>query len=116
MQYLLVDTYADTQELKEYNELKDLYIEEIKKDLLENIEDKDIVRKGVNILVETIKGKTIPIKTIEDSLECYGYKIIDLLQIQRDLEDIKKYFEKRYYTNDFKVVIEMINNEVNKNE
>lgn len=112
--YLLIDCYDDKKELKTFNELKELHIEEIISDLIDNRESFDIVRIDADTLGEYAKGKVPTLEEIKENLESYGYKIIDLLDLQRDLEDMKQYLEKNYYTSAFDEVIAKINDEVNK--
>ena len=112
--YLLVDCYDDKKELKTFNELKELHIEEIISDLIDNRENFDIVRIDTDTLGEYAKGKAPTLEEIKDNLAAYGYKVIDLLDLQRDLEDIIQYFSKSYYVGDFKCLLDIINSEVNK--
>lgn len=111
--YLLIDCYSDTKELKNYKELKELHINEIKNDLLDNYTEREIVVCDTDTLAEYAKGKMPTMEDIKENLESYGYKIIDLLDLQRDLEDMKQYFEKSYHSSAFDEVIAKIN-EVNK--
>ena len=112
--YLLIDCYDDTKQLKTFNELKELHIEEIISDLIDNRDSFDIVRIDADTLGKYAKGKVPTLEEIKDNLAAYGYKVIDLLDLQHDLEDMKQYFEKNYYTSAFDEIIEKINSEVNK--
>ena len=57
---------------------------------------------------EYLEGKT------EEELRNYSYKVIDLLELQRDLEDIRSYFlNKKEYVGNVCETIDKINKEVN---
>lgn len=110
--YLLVDCNDDYKELKSYEELKQYITTIIKDDVIYNSCENSVVEKGVNLLANIITNNTLG--EVKKALEWYGYKIIDLLDLQRDLEDTKQYFDKNYYTSAFVEVIAKINDEVNK--
>lgn len=115
--YLLVDLNSDYKEVKDYNELKDLLIETIQEDLLMNNENYDIVRDCSDQLIKMAKEKSTP-EWVFERLNSYCYKVIDLLTLQRDLDDIKDYFLKdnKGYVGDICETIDRINREVNKYE
>lgn len=110
--YFIYNVYDGSEHgmIKDYKELKELYINEIKNDLLDNYTEREIVVCDTNTLVEYAKGKEPTLEDIKENLESYGWKIIDLLQIQRDLEDIKNYFKgKLEYYGKIDEVINIIN-------
>lgn len=76
--------------MKEKDLIKQLIID-VNDDLENNIQDKDIVLSCTEILSNIASGN-YKLDYIIDNLESYGWKVIDLLQIQRDLEDLKDYF------------------------
>ena len=73
--YLLIDCYSDTEEIKTFKQLKELHINEIMNDLLDNIHDIEIVKIDTDTLGEYAKGKEPTLKEIKDNLESYGYEI-----------------------------------------
>ena len=115
-QFLLVDLAGDYQDIMSYKDLKNMVVDHIVEDTLDNLGDESIVRTNTSLLEEMIKKETT-MSFIEEELRCYSYKVINLLDLQRDLEDIKSYFlNKKEYVGDICETIELINKEMNKNE
>lgn len=115
-QYLIVDLQGDYIELASLNDIKRLLISEVRDDTFNNYDERDVVEGNVKILC-SLASDDMNLKQMEEELEVYGYKIIDLLDLQRDLEDIKCYFlDKEKYVGAVCETIDMINKEVNKNE
>lgn len=118
-QYLIVDCMGDYTELADYKDIRDLLIEEIIQDIRENIGDKSLEKEmldNIYLLERLAREKDTPLSYIKKELECYSFKIIDLLDLQRDLEDIRGYFlDKQDYVEDICETIDKINKEVNKN-
>lgn len=111
-QYLIVDLNSDYKELMDYKGIKNLLISAIQEDLLINYGEYDIVKDCSNELVKMAKEEYTSVSWIKDLLESYSYKIIDLLDLQRDLEDCRQYYvpnEEKPLAFDFKNVIETIN-------
>lgn len=110
--YLVVDLNSDWKKKMNYKELKELLISSIQEDLMMNIGEYDIVKDCSNELVKMAKEDYTSLKWITDLLESYSYKVIDLLEIQKDLEDLKKFFAPNDDTPlaiSFKDVIDEIN-------
>lgn len=111
-QYLLVDLISDFNDLMSYENLKYMVIDKIIEDTLENIKDEGIVKCNVLKLEKLAQSKPT-IRFIEEELESYSYKIIDLLDLQRDLEDFKQYWgNKGNYKGNFDMILKTINEEV----
>ena len=110
--YFICDIYDSSERgmIKDYKELKELLINEVIDDLKNNRQDYDIVVSCTNILEIIAKGKD-SVKYVLDNLEGYGWKIIDLLELQRDLEDLKNYFapNREPIAVSFNTVIDKIN-------
>lgn len=110
--YFICDIYCSSKEgmIKNSKELRELLIEEVIDDLKNNRQDNDVVVGCTGILETIAKGKD-SVKYVLDNLEGYGWKIIDLLGIQRDLEDLKNYFapNKEAIAISFDTVINKIN-------
>ena len=114
--YFICDIYCSSKEgmIKNYKELRELLIEEVIDNLKNNRQDNDVVVSCTGILETIAKGKD-SVKYVLDNLEGYGWKIINLLDLQRDLEDIKSYFlGKGEYVGAICETIDKINKEVNK--
>ena len=119
--YLIIDTMGDYKALADYKDIRDLLIEQICYDLKTNMSDETLATSmlnNLNILERLAREKDTPLSYIFEQLESYSFKVIDLLQIQRDLEDIKIYFEndnELEYTFKTDEVINIINKELCKN-
>lgn len=111
--YFVCDVYdsSDKGKIMDYKDLRNLYIDELYHDTIDNYSEKEIVVFNVKEFVNLARSDTLPnIDDLKDYLESYGWKIIDLLQIQRDLEDIKNYFKgKLEYYGKIDEVINIIN-------
>lgn len=102
-QFLLVDLTCDYKEKKSYKELKNRLVELVVTDAIEsgyNTNDKDILKNDVLILSKLAKEDFVSLDYIKKELEGFSYKVIDLLDLQRDLEDIKQYYSDKgqYYS------------------
>lgn len=90
--YLLVDTLCDYKETKNYKELKERLIELVINDTMEcGINNKDILENNIAILSRLAREDFTSLDYIINELESFSYKTIDLIKVQRDLEDIKDY-------------------------
>lgn len=119
--YLIVDMVSDYKKFMDYKDIKDLLIEELVRDLKTNIGEitlEQAMLNNVYVLERLAREKETPLSYLEKQLEEYSFKVIDLLQLQRDLEDVKDYFltDNKGYVGDICETIELINKEVNKNE
>lgn len=114
-QYLVVDLFSDSRWLMNYNDLKDLLIEQLEQDTRENHEDYDIVNNNLKVLTKLAREKE-NLNYLTEQLLSFSFKTIDLLELQRDLFDTKDYFDyvKKEKVETFNDVIERINKEVNK--
>lgn len=112
--YILVDLNEDCKELKSEEELKDLAIRLVKSDVILNSNEREVVEKGVKLLENIARYN---FKGIKETFDWYGYKIIDLIDLQRDLEDVKDYFlSKQEYVGNVCETIDLINKEINGND
>lgn len=116
-QYFIVDLNSDYKERMDYKEMKNLLIETIQEDLLMNNGEYDIIKDCSDELIKMAKEDFTCVKWITDLLESYSYKVIDLLELQRDLEDLKiHYGEKGICMKPFEDIINLVNKGVNYNE
>lgn len=114
-QYLIVDLHSEYNKLANIKDIKELLISEIKEDTFNNYEERDVVEGNTKILC-SLALDTMTFNDMKKELEVYNYKIIDLLDLQRDLEDVKGYFlDKQDYVGAICETIDKINKEVNKN-
>lgn len=111
--YFICDIYDANKYGKIMNrkQLYELMVDEITDDLKNNHREYEIVISCVNQLNELAKNNLVSDNYIIDALESFGWKVLDLLQIQRDLEDLKEYFSQNEENigEDFNKVIEKIN-------
>lgn len=113
--YLVVDIYGDYKELMNYKGLKQLLLEELVRDTKDNYQEYDIVSINADIFKKLALEELTSTDYLIEQLEGYGYKVINLLDTQRDLEDIKElYLRNNKYIRDFDNVLEIINNGINK--
>lgn len=111
--YLIVDTMSDYKALADYKDIRDLLIEQIVYDLKTNMSEVTLETSMLNnlgLLERLAREKDTPLSYILEQLESYSYRVIDLLQTQRDLEDIKQYWlANDKYVGDICEVIDKIN-------
>lgn len=112
--YLVVDIYGDYKELMNYKGLKQLLLEELVRDTKDNYKEWDIVSTNVDMFSKLANEDYTSIDYLVEQLEGFGFKVIDLLETQRDLEDIKEYFKGKGSAV-FDNVIDMINKGVKDN-
>lgn len=105
--YFIVDLQSDYKSFTDFEDLKELLVENVIRDTKENIKDENIVLNNLEHL-EKLTDIHISLSYLIDNLESFGYKIIDLLQLQKDLEDIKQFIGN---DSDFNKVISLINEE-----
>lgn len=109
-QYLIVDLNSNYKELMDYKGLKNLLIDTVQNDLLMNCSEYDISKDCSDILSKLAKEDFTCVSYITGHLLSYCYKTIDLLELQRDLEDCKNYFtNESTIPTVFDVVLDIIN-------
>lgn len=106
MNYFIVDLQSDYKAFGDYKSIKSLLIELLYDDTFSNRNDEDIVMNNLKIIRRLAEEYSTPISFLVRELESYGYKVIDLLELQRDLEDIKQFVGKDEL---FDEVINLIN-------
>lgn len=115
--YLVVDIYGDYKELMNYKGLKQLLLEELVRDTKDNYQEYDIVSINADIFKKLALEEHTSTDYLIEQLEGFGFKVIELLELQRDLEDVKElYLRNNKYIKDFDNVLEIINNGINKGE
>lgn len=88
--FLVYDDYGNTSQLMNYKDLKELLIDEIERDTIENHEDKSIVTNNFKVIRELTKDKYIPMY-ITRELEGFGYYVQDLTDLQEQLTNFQAY-------------------------
>lgn len=115
--YLIISMIDDyCHYLKNENETKRFLIDELGDDIERNVHEPDIVMYDTGLLMK-LAYNTLPLNKIIEELGTYQYKVIDLLDLQRVLEDVKNYFldDHKEYVGNICETIEQINRMVNKN-
>ena len=110
--------YIKNGKIMDYKGLRNLYIDELYQDTIDNCSEREIVVYNTKEFVNLAQSDTSPnVNDLKDYLASFGWKIIDLLEIQRDLEDLKSYFapNKESITISFDTIINTINKGVNEN-
>ena len=109
---------VDSENIYYFEDLRKSLINEIKRDTIENREDKDIVESNLNILERVYDinygyNENWVIRNLVD----YGYSIMKLKDLQDNLLTLKTYFkchenkgQECEYKNDIDKVMEDINN------
>lgn len=89
--YFIVDLYSDYKAFMEYKDLRELLIERIVDDVRSNKNELEIITNDFDLMTRLAEEKFTPLEFIIASLKDFGYKVIDLMELQRDLEDIKQF-------------------------
>lgn len=87
--YIVFDDYGELAKLVDREELKAMLVEEERNDIINNLDSVDIIKNELNTLCELAKGKSF--EFIKNRLEPYGYSVLDLVDLQRDLSNYQAY-------------------------
>ena len=89
--YLLCDDNdANYNKLVDYKDLRELLIDEVERDTFNCYDDRDIVMNNFKIMRELTKNE-YNYQFIKKELECFGWYVMDLTQLQRDLSNFQAY-------------------------
>lgn len=94
--YLVSDDYGDFKELMNRKELQELLINEIVTDTKENYTEYDIVKTNVEQLGSIAKNNLLTDEYLFDNLEGYGWYVINILDIQKGINDLREYWCKKH--------------------
>lgn len=89
MRFFIVDLIGDYKAFADYDDVKDLLLEKVIEDTKMNLSDEHIVSTNLETLGKLARDKHTSINYITERLESFSYKIIDLMQLERDLQDLK---------------------------
>lgn len=101
--YLVDDTGICT-----FEKLKEELISQVKRDTLENLDDKDLVNRNMDLIVK-VKDFNASEDFIIKELELFGYEITPLTQIKRNLINLRDYFNNLGFETLEKETIHIIN-------
>jgi len=108
--YLIVDMMSDYREVASHEKVKEFLIDQLLEDLRDNYQEpslKESMMQILDTLEKLAKYKYTPVKDMEKVLQDYSYKVIDLMQLHRDLYDLSQYTG---VTNETQNVLDKINN------
>lgn len=112
--YFVCDVCDDSKygKIMSRKKMYELLIDEIVEDARSNDNDYDIRSECADQLGSLAKNNLVSDKYVIDGLEGYGWYVIDLLQLQRSLEDLKKLIGHEIV---FDEVIRLINEKAKEN-
>lgn len=112
--YFVCDVCDDSKygKIMSNKKMYELYVDEVANDAKANNLDYDIVSTCVDELIGLAKNNLVNDKYVIEGLEGYGWYVIDLLQLQRSLEDLKKLIGHEIV---FDEVIRLINEKAKEN-
>lgn len=85
---------VDNEKMYYFEDLREELIKEIKGDLLENVNDKDIVKNDLELLEKVLNIKYgYDEKFIINELQLFGVHIVKINDVLSNLEDLKAYFK-----------------------
>lgn len=95
--YLVSDDYGNFKEIMNYKQLKELLIDELIRDTRENIdfENKDVMELNIKQLGELAKDNIVSLDYIKDNLKSYGWSVLNILDVQKGLNDIREYVARK---------------------
>ena len=94
-EYLLIDIYSDYKNITNYKGLKQLLIDELIRETKNYYNEYEVVSSNADIFGKLSTEDFTSLDFIIEQLEGFGWKVIDLLELERDLEDIKQYFSSK---------------------
>jgi hypothetical protein len=94
--YLVMDDYGDYKELKTYKELRFLLIDELSRDIKENIKDEDIVKNCLATLVDIAKKENYDVKYFKEQLQSYGWYTLDVFHVQQDVNNLREFYARTH--------------------
>lgn len=95
--YLVSDDYGDFKKIMNFKQLYEMLIDEIVRDTCENIdfENKDIIEINVKQLGGLAKNNLVNENYIIDNLKPYGWHVINILDIQKGINDVREYVARK---------------------
>lgn len=92
--YLVSDDYGDFKKIMNFKELKELLIDELISDSKENHKEYDFIKYDLEVLSDIAKEK-ITYNRIIDELKSYGWNVINILDIQEGINDLREYVARK---------------------
>lgn len=112
--FLVTDDYGDYVDILDYLGAKDMLIDEIVEEIKEHGEDYEILEPSVKQLGELAKGDVhVSVHYLKDNLQSFGWHIVDLQDFERDINNLKIFFEKKKAdTKAFDEILDLLDKEV----
>lgn len=89
--FLISDDYGDFKRIMNYKEAREFLIDEIVEDSKQNHTEYDIISLNVKQLGELSKNNLITDKYLIDNLKSYGWNVINVSDLQKDINDLREY-------------------------
>lgn len=93
--YLVSDDYGDFKEIMNYKQLYEMLVDELIEYTKNNYEEYDIVSLNVKQLGELAKNNLVDEKYIVDNLKSYGWSVLNILDIQKGVNDLREYVARK---------------------
>lgn len=90
-QYIVIDDYSDYTKKLDYRGLKELLVEQLITDTTENHEDFDVVKVNLEVMEKLALEDYSEIKYLKEQLKSYGWTVLDLHDLQKDLVAFQAY-------------------------
>lgn len=89
--YIVFDDFSNYEGQLNYKQLKEFYIEEVTRDLLENTNSYDIIKNCTKELESLAKNNNINEKDLIDKLKSYGWTVLNLYDLKHNLYILREY-------------------------
>jgi len=93
--YLVSDDYGDFKKIMNFKELYGMLADEIVQDIKQNYNEYDILKECVDQLGSLVKNNLVNEKYIINNLESYGWHVINILDIQKGINDLREYVARK---------------------
>lgn len=93
--FLVADYWNEYSKIMNYKELRTLLIDELEEEIKENIEEKDIVNDNLKQLSELAKTDTQSVADLIESVESFGWKVIELHDLHCKLNSLRSYLANK---------------------
>lgn len=89
--YIVFDDFSNYEGQLNYKQLKEFYIEEVTRDLLENTNNYNVIKSCTNELESLAKNNSINEKDLINRLGSYGWTTLNLYELKHDLNNLRDY-------------------------
>lgn len=93
--YLVSDDYGDFKEIMNYKQLYEMLVDELVADTKNNYEEYDIIKLNVEQLGKLAKNNLVNEKYIVDNLQSYGWHVLNILDIQDGVNQLREYVARK---------------------